>query len=316
MDWTPTDLMAAVSEGARAVLQAEPASWDALTGAGMLDIDDLCAELALLVEVGATGAQVPAFEVLSLGWPARRLHPGAALLTGAPPSRPGPDAAGATLTARGDRLSGTLTGVTGVSGAAAIAVHTGDAVWAIDPSEAELTPGMATDHSPAHQLRLHDVAATRLGGPELLHAWHQRVDLGVAALQLGLSRQAIQLTASYVGQREQFGRKIGTFQAVSQRLADAWIDLVGVEVTLWQAAWRVAEGVPADREVWIARWQAGEAAHRITAAAQHLHGGFGFDRDYPLYRQFVVNRRVAALGGGPQSTLESLGDLLAARASA
>ena len=89
-----------------------------------------------------------------------------------------------------------------------------------------------------------------------------------------------------MSEREQFGTKIGTFQAVGQRMADAYIDTQGVQLTARQAAWRLAEGLPADEELHIAKFWAADGGHRVVHAAQHLHGGIGIDVDYPVHRYF------------------------------
>ena len=102
----------------------------------------------------------------------------------------------------------------------------------------------------------------------------------------------------------------GTFQAVGQRAADAWIDVQGMEVALWSAAWRVSEGLDADRAIQIARWQCAEGSHRVLAAAQHLHGGMGYDKDYPLYRYTLTAACWEHVLGGPGARLERIGALL------
>ena len=76
----------------------------------------------------------------------------------------------------------------------------------------------------------------------------------------GVCEGALRLTAAYVTEREQFGTKIGTFQAVGQRMADAYIDTQGVQLTARQAAWRLSAGLPADEELHIAKWWAATAA--------------------------------------------------------
>jgi alkylation response protein AidB-like acyl-CoA dehydrogenase len=142
----------------------------------------------------------------------------------------------------------------------------------------------------------------------------QVTSLGVSALCLGVSERALSLTASHVTERHQFGRPIGSFQAVSQRAADAYIDSLTMEVSLWQAAFRLQEGLPAIREVAIARLTAIEGAHRIVMACQHLHGGTGFDRDYPLHRSLLWAKRLELSVGGSAIQLDRLGSLLAAEA--
>jgi alkylation response protein AidB-like acyl-CoA dehydrogenase len=137
------------------------------------------------------------------------------------------------------------------------------------------------------------------------------VDVGVSAILLGLSHEALKLTAAYVTERHQFGIPIGSFQAVQQRAADAWIQTQVMEASLWQAAWRVESGLASSRECAIARYHASEGSHFVCAAAQHLHGGFGFDRDYPLHRYFLAARQHEFILGGANAQLEKLGDLLA-----
>ena len=142
--------------------------------------------------------------------------------------------------------------------------------------------------------------------------WLARVDVGLCALLLGLSKQALRMTARYVAERQQFGKPIGTFQAVGQRAADAWIDTQAMEVTLWSAACQVSEGQDAERALRIARYTASEGSHRVVAAAQHLHGGMGYDLDYPLARYFLTAKQWEHVLGGSGAQLEALGAWLAA----
>ena len=100
----------------------------------------------------------------------------------------------------------------------------------------------------------------------------------------GVAERALRMTASYTTTRHQFERPIATFQAVSQRAADAYVDVEAIRVTTWQAAWRLEQDLPAAEAVSTAKLFAAEAGHRVVFAAQHLHGGMGFDVEYPLYR--------------------------------
>ena len=97
--------------------------------------------------------------------------------------------------------------------------------------------------------------------------------------------RALELTAEYARSREQFGRPIGGFQAVAQRLADAYIDVEAVRLTMWQAAWRLAAGRPGDTEVGAAiataKFWAADAGHRVAHTAVHVHGGIGIDTSLP-----------------------------------
>jgi acyl-CoA dehydrogenase len=127
----------------------------------------------------------------------------------------------------------------------------------------------------------------------------------------GACQAAVKLTAAYTTEREQFGKPIATFQAVGQRAADAYIDTEGVHLTAWQAAWRLAEGLPSAAEVAVAKYWADEGAQRAVHGAQHLHGGVGVDRDYPLHRHFLRTKHLALTLGGTTPSLLRLGQFLA-----
>jgi alkylation response protein AidB-like acyl-CoA dehydrogenase len=127
----------------------------------------------------------------------------------------------------------------------------------------------------------------------------------------GACQAAVKLTAAYTTEREQFGKPIATFQAVGQRAADAYIDTEAVRLTSWQAAWRLAVGLPAAAEVAVAKYWADEGAQRAVHGAQHLHGGVGVDRDYPLHRHFLRTKHLALTLGGTTPSLLRLGQFLA-----
>ena len=134
----------------------------------------------------------------------------------------------------------------------------------------------------------------------------QLLVLAGSAEQLGITEGALKLTSSYAKTREQFGRPIGTFQAVSQRLADGYIDVLGQRLTLWQAAWRLEEGLPADSEVAIAKLWAADAGHRLAHTTVHVHGGVGIDLDGEAHRYFTSAKRFEFLHGG--ATEQALND--------
>jgi acyl-CoA dehydrogenase len=128
----------------------------------------------------------------------------------------------------------------------------------------------------------------------------------------GACQAAVKLTAAYTIEREQFGKPIATFQAVGQRAADAYVDTEAIRLTAWQAAWRIAEGLPADKEVAIAKFWAADGGQRVVHAAVHLHGGVGVDRDYPLHRYFLMTKHFELTLGGATEQLLHLGATLAA----
>ncbi|MGH3352383.1 MAG: acyl-CoA dehydrogenase family protein [Nocardioides sp.] len=155
-------------------------------------------------------------------------------------------------------------------------------------SDGDVTAQVSFSAAPA--LRVGDsAAAARLG--ELL-------TVAAAAELLGLTEGALKLTSSYAKTREQFGRAIGTFQAVSQRLADGFIDVLAQRLTLWQAVWRLGSGLPSSEEVAVAKLWAGDAAHRIAHTTVHVHGGVGIDLDGEAHRYFTAAKRFEFSYGG------------------
>jgi alkylation response protein AidB-like acyl-CoA dehydrogenase len=149
-------------------------------------------------------------------------------------------------------------------------------------------------------------------GAEILLFITERTNAALCSLALGVCEEALRLTADYTKSREQFGQAIATFQAVGQRAADAFIDTEAIRLTSWQAAWRLAQGLPAASQIATAKVWAAEAGHRVVHTATHLHGGMGVDKDYPLFRYFTYARQLGLTLGGPTSHLIKLGKMLAA----
>ncbi len=171
----------------------------------------------------------------------------------------------------------------------------------------------ATSGLPATRLDLDGAAGEPLSGGADALQW--LVERGTAALcctAIGICEEALRLTAEYTKTREQFDRPIATFQAVGQRAADAYIDTEAVRLTAWQAAWRLSEDLPATEQVAIAKFWCAEGGQRVVHAAQHLHGGMGVDRDYPLHRYFLWAKELELTLGGATASLLNLGSILAA----
>jgi alkylation response protein AidB-like acyl-CoA dehydrogenase len=141
-----------------------------------------------------------------------------------------------------------------------------------------------------------------------------RVTAALSVTAAGCIDEALRMTAEYVKERKQFGRVIASFQAVGQRAADAFIDVLAVRLTAWQAVWRLSAGLPASDEVTIAKYWASEAGQRVVHTCQHLHGGVGMDRDYPLHRYFLLAKQLDLTLGGSASQLADLGRRIAASA--
>ena len=159
------------------------------------------------------------------------------------------------------------------------------------------------------------VPADRVVGAADGEAAQRLVDLltvATCAVQLGVTEGAVALTAEYAKTREQFDRPVGTFQAVSQRLADGYIDTRFQALTVWQAAWRLAERLPAAEAIATAKLWAADAGHRIAHTTVHIHGGVGVDLDGVAHRYFTAATRYEFQHGGATEQALRLGRLLAA----
>ena len=155
-----------------------------------------------------------------------------------------------------------------------------------------------------------------LGGPgsgaEVTRWLTSHVTAVLCAEQLGVVEGALELTAEYARTREQFGRPIGSFQAVSQRLADGYIDVHGVRLTMWQAAWRLSEDLPAEVQVATAKLWAADTGHKIAHTTVHVHGGVGIDLDGAAHRYFTAAKRFELMLGGTTRQALAVGRALAA----
>ena len=138
-----------------------------------------------------------------------------------------------------------------------------------------------------------------------------RGTVGLCALQLGVVERALELTSEYAKNRVQFGKPIGSFQAVAQRLADAYIDVEAVRLTMWQAAWRLSAGLPCDTEIATAKFWAAEGGNHIAHAALHIHGGISIDVDFPIHRYFLWLKRYEFSLGSATPELLRIGRAIA-----
>ena len=298
-------------------------------------------ELCLLLEeVGRATAPLPALATLTAALPLAefgseaqqavwlpKVAAGEAILTAALEDAESGDAAApatrASARAEGDGfvLDGQRRRVAFAASAAAVLVPAtaldGTAIFLVDPRSdgVRLEPRVTSTGEPLFEMTLAGVcvpAEARLGGSDTDGAaaarWlEERTLVALAALQVGVAARALEITADYAREREQFGVPIGSFQAVQHRCADAFIDVEALRWTLWRAAWRLAEGLPASREAWVAKFWAADAGARVAAATIHLHGGLGSDVDYPIHRHFLWSKALELCLGGAGPQLARLG---------
>ncbi|WP_086830632.1 acyl-CoA dehydrogenase family protein [Streptomyces sp. NRRL B-24572] len=307
-------------------------------GAG-LDPVALC---LLLRESARVLARVPLLETSAVALTVERYaHPrtaaallpriarGELVLTAASQGRTGHEPADRAVTARRDGtdwiLDGLQTAVPWAHTADLIAVpaHTteGDTILALLPRTHEglsLTAQYSTSGELLAELHLDAVRLDAMDVIDTAGAWERLRDTlttGTCALALGLGEAVLAMTSQYTGKREQFGHPVATFQAVAVQTADRYIDLRAMEATLWQAAWRLssdADGaLPVAGDIAVAKIWASEGVRRVVQTAQHLHGGFGADTDYPLHRYHAWAKHLELSLGPAAAHEEALGDLLA-----
>src|SRR5262245_31881462 len=132
----------------------------------------------------------------------------------------------------------------------------------------------------------------------------------LCADMIGGADAVLEMTVRYVCEREQFGTKLATFQMVQQIAADMAIALEGARHVARQALWRLSEGLPAARELAIAKAWVGHAYRDITLAAHQLHGGAGYVVDHELHRYSARAKAAELLFGSPEEWLDTLADTL------
>lgn len=156
-----------------------------------------------------------------------------------------------------------------------------------------------------------EVGGGAVDGSEVLSWLTDRTIVGLCAVASGVSDAGMRLTAEYATGRRQFNRPIGSFQAVGHRMADCYLDNEAIRLTMLQAATRLAEGRPADKEVAVAKYWAAFGGRRVGHAGLHIHGGISIDLDYPIHRYFLWAKHIENTFGAASSQLATVGAILA-----
>jgi alkylation response protein AidB-like acyl-CoA dehydrogenase len=348
MDFGLTEEQTELAGLTRKILAEREAPWGDLAAAGVLAAGlpvslggaglGLLEQCSVLIELGRAACDVPYLASVVLGagalasfgtaaqqqkW-AAPAGQGSVVLTAALAEEDGDDPRVPSM--RAERADGQwlLTGVKTAVDAAPeadlflvpCAGPDGVLVFLVAPSDAGVSvePQRLTDFGSAGRVVLSGVALGDdrvLGGAGVAEWLVERATVGLCAVQSGVIERALELTAEYAKSRVAFGRPIGSFQAVTQRLADAFVDVEAVRLTMWQAAWRLASGSGAATEVATAKFWAAEAGHRVAHTAVHVHGGMGIDVTYPVHRYFVAAKRHEFALGGATAQLRRIGDALA-----
>jgi alkylation response protein AidB-like acyl-CoA dehydrogenase len=120
----------------------------------------------------------------------------------------------------------------------------------------------------------------------------QRAAVAKCCEMVGCIQQALDMTVSYAKERKQYDRPIGSFQVIQHYCVDMATDVDGTRLSTYQAAWMLSEGLPATKEIAIAKAWAGEACQRVMALAHQIHGAIGVTIDHDL--QYYTRRAKAA----------------------
>ncbi|MDG9705386.1 acyl-CoA dehydrogenase family protein [Streptomyces sp. DH37] len=207
--------------------------------------------------------------------------------TGAFPSAVRADSAGT--------LSGTVTSVADAVAADVLLVpaegRDGPGLYAVETSAAALSvvPRTSLDLTrPLADVTFGGTAARRLAGAERAPAALERALLTGAGLlaseQLGIAEWCLTATVGHLTERRQFGRQLGSFQALKHRLADLWLEVVGARAAARYAADTLATGDPdAPVAVAVAASHCGELAVRAAEECVQLHGGIGMTWEHPAH---------------------------------
>jgi len=180
-------------------------------------------------------------------------------------------------------------------------VHDHGGVFLVSPRGpgVELIRTPSSSGEPEYAVRL-DRAPVEgmLGGPECVRDLYQLAIAGACALADGVVAGALALTRDHVASREQFGRPLAAFQAVSQQIADVYIASRTMHLAALSACWRLGGDLDAAADLEVARYWCAEQAPRSVRLCHHLHGGIGMDVTYPLHRFSSLAADLARFLGG------------------
>ncbi|MFK7836995.1 MAG: acyl-CoA dehydrogenase family protein [Sulfitobacter sp.] len=135
------------------------------------------------------------------------------------------------------------------------------------------------------------------GGFAVMNEWLYATRLTVAAFSVGRARRCFDYALNYAAERKQFGQQIGKFQGVSFQIADMITEIDAADWLTLAAAWRLDQGLPANREIASAKLHASETLARVTDTTLQIYGGMGLMDDFPIER-FWRDARVERIWDG------------------
>jgi alkylation response protein AidB-like acyl-CoA dehydrogenase len=118
---------------------------------------------------------------------------------------------------------------------------------------------------------------------DILKDLQEQAAVAKCAEMVGGLQAAFDMTVAYAKEREQFGRAIGSFQAIQHHCANMVIDVDGARFITYQAAWKIAEGLPASLEAAMAKAWTSEASRRVTHLGHQIHGAISFCEEHDMH---------------------------------
>lgn len=326
--------------------------WSAFAESGLLSLglpeslggDGLSvADIAVVLEeVGRAGVVIPALETLGFGVlpivalgtadQQKRLLEGiedGRILTAAVAEPGSPLPLEPTVRLDGGALTGTVTSVRYAAQAKSVVVpvstSAGAAVVVVAPDApgVSLTPTLGSLGVPEYAVRfdatpVDDGDVLRGSGDGTVVEEFRRLVLAACIAHAdGLISGSLEMTAEYLKERVQFGKPLGSFQAVQQELADVYVVSRTLHVIAQSVSWRISEGLVGEADRYEtdptigAYWLASEGP-RAVQVLHHLHGGVGVDITYPMFKYSSAVKDLARFVGGAQLHLEALGGAVAA----
>jgi alkylation response protein AidB-like acyl-CoA dehydrogenase len=215
-------------------------------------------------------------------------------------------------------ISGTkyLSEISSMAKSILISVNSSEGVLLVlvESDKVQLTELSSTANSPIFKVELDSIKVSRESiihepgrGLEALRYLIQINMVMRSYIALGVTEKMTSLVAGYTSEREQFGRVIGTFQAVSHRAADCFIELECLRLVNQQASINLNTNLDCENDALVSKIWAGNTCHKISYSAQHLHGGMGVDKDYVLWRYCLLAKECELINGSASQNIDRLG---------
>lgn len=184
----------------------------------------------------------------------------------------------------------------------------------LQQSGVELIEQRCTASEPQYHVNMNDArahcVATGTAAVGIIQQSTAMTMVAYCSMAVGAAERMTKISCEYTSQREQFGVPIATFQAVAHRLASCYIDTECLRIVTLKAASDVDSNDLESDAIPMAKFWCGDVLHRVSQAAQHVHGGAGIDRDYLLFRYCLWAKQLELSLGCSKKHIETIADRL------